>query len=331
MSGGEASSSASPSGATASTVAPDVLVVRGARKRYGTRDALDGVDLTLRGGEVYALLGPNGAGKTTLIRAICGRVAIESGTVSLLGADPRCDLDARHRLGLVPQEIALYPFLTARENLEVLGRLAGVSRGEIGAAVERALDWTGLSDRAGDRAARLSGGMRRRLNIAAGTLHRPRLLLLDEPTVGVDPAARDDVHRMLRTLRDSGMAVLLTTHDLEQAEQLADRIGILVDGRIHREGTLEALVHESFGDDKELTLTLAEEAGEPGRAVLEGAGLAANADPVRWSGTWTGGLEALSGLDARMRSAGLSTTELRVRDPGLRGVFRKLIGRELEP
>jgi ABC-2 type transport system ATP-binding protein len=302
-----------------------VLEVRGARKGYGSRRALDGVDLGLRPGEIYGLLGPNGAGKTTLIRAICGRVALDAGDVSVLGADPRVDPSARRRVGLVPQEIALYPYLTVRENLEVLGRLAGVSRREIAPAVERALEWTRLGSRAGNRAAQLSGGMKRRLNIAAGTLHRPRLLLLDEPTVGIDPVARDDVHDMLRTLRDAKLTVLLTTHDLEQAEQLADRLGILVDGRLHAEGTLESLVRESFGQAKELTLVLAHEADDAGRSALSAAGLVSDADPLRWRGTWAEGLEELS------RLAGLVTAELRLRDPGLRGVFRKVTGRELEP
>jgi ABC-2 type transport system ATP-binding protein len=307
-----------------------MLEVRDAARRFGKRSVLQGVSLEIRRGEILALLGPNGAGKTTLVRAICGRVGLDRGRVRIQGKDPRGRPAVRSALGLVPQEIALYPDLTVRENLEVLGRLAGIPQRKLGESVRQALVWTGLGDRSDDRAGFLSGGMQRRLNIAAGTLHRPALLLLDEPTVGVDPLARQVIHEVLVTLRDAGIGILLTTHDMEQAEELADRIAILSEGRICAEGTLTRLVREQFGDAQELTLTCSATPGGDARSLLESQGLTPLSDDVTWSGRLTGGLESLSRLGHRLTEAGVLVSELRVREPGLRGVFFRVTGREFE-
>jgi ABC-2 type transport system ATP-binding protein len=320
----------SETGLPAASPGPEPLLeVSRATKRFGSRGALAGLSFSLRPGEIFALLGPNGAGKTTLVRAICGRVRLDSGRVLLGGLDPRESSLARARLGLVPQELALYSELTVRENLEVLGRLAGVARRDLGKSVRRALAWTGLETRERDRAETLSGGMKRRLNIAAGVLHRPRLLLLDEPTVGIDPAARESIHEVLVSLREEGMTILLTTHDLEQAEELADRVGIVNEGRLLAEGAPGDLVRESFGRARELQVTLADDPGAEQRARLESEGLRCGSETAVWSGPLEGGLEALSALGERLAAAGLSVLELRVRDPGLRGVFFRVTGREL--
>jgi ABC-2 type transport system ATP-binding protein len=308
-----------------------VLDVRDAHKSFGSRQALRGISVSLRQGEILALLGPNGAGKTTLVRSICGRLELDSGSVRVLGHEPRTSPEARRRLGLVPQEIALYPDLTVRENLEILGRLAGVTRDAIGDAADRALDWTGLGERSGNRSGELSGGMRRRLNLAAGTLHEPALLLLDEPTVGVDPRAREDIHDLLRQLRERGMAILLTTHDLDQASELADRIAIQTEGVLRAEGSLDELVRASFGDAREVRVTLAATPDDSGSSLLGDAGLEPVSEDRRaWSGPLLGGLESLAEIGTRLAAAGLATEELRVREPGLRGVFFKLTGRELD-
>jgi ABC-2 type transport system ATP-binding protein len=313
-------------------VSAAALEVRDARRAYsgGTRQALAGVSLTLRRGQILALLGPNGAGKTTLIRSICGRVRLDGGEVRLGGADPRHERGAKRRLGLVPQEIALYPDLTARENLEVMGGLAGLSARASRTAAEEALAWVGLSERAGDRVRRLSGGMKRRLNLAAGVLHQPEVLLLDEPTVGVDPQAREQVHELLRDLRRRDVAVLLATHDLDQAEQLADRVALLVEGTIRAEGTLAELVERAFGDGRELVVQLAREPDQDGRRALESEGLAATQNPRAWAGRLSGNLDHIAELGRRISQAGLAVAELRVREPGLRGVFFSLVGRELD-
>jgi ABC-2 type transport system ATP-binding protein len=312
------------------SVGSAAVEVRGARRSFGDRVALNGVDLSLRPAGIYGLLGPNGAGKTSLVRAISGRLALEAGTIRVAGRDPTASPEARRALGLVPQEIALYPELSARENLEIFGALMGLRRSQRRTAVEWLLGRIQLSDRAEDRVETLSGGMRRRLNIAAGVVHRPQVLLLDEPTVGVDPAARDAIHRLLLELKREGMAILLTTHDLEQAAELADVVGILIDGEIRAEGRHDELVRQVFGDGKELIVSLASEPGGQGRSRLEGQGLRSSRDGRVWTGRLAGGLDDLSGLGARLEQEGLAVAELRVREPGLRGVFFHHAGREIE-
>jgi ABC-2 type transport system ATP-binding protein len=306
------------------------LEVDGALKSYGDRQALSGVDLSLRAGEIYALLGPNGAGKTSLVRAVSGRIRLDAGRVLLAGGDPVGDPSVRCRLGLVPQDLALYADLTARENLEIFGRLMGLSGRRARSASDHLLDRIGLADRAGDQVAILSGGMKRRLNLAAGVIHDPRVLLLDEPTVGVDPAAREDIHELLLDLRRDGLAILLTTHDLGQASELADRVGILIDGRLRSEGSVAELVQRVFGDGKELLVTLAVAPEETGRVHLEEAGLEPSRDRRVWTSLLLRGLDDLAAFTAGLEDAGLDVEEVRVREPSLRGVFFRLAGREID-
>jgi ABC-2 type transport system ATP-binding protein len=308
-----------------------LLEVCGAERAFDGRPALRGVDLRLRAGEIYGLLGPNGAGKTSLIRAICGRLRLDGGWVRLRGQDPKRHPEARRRLGLVPQDIALYPELSARENLEVLGRLLGLSSREARTSAAHALDTIGLADRSREPVAILSGGMRRRVNIAAGILHRPELLLLDEPTVGVDPSAREDIHELLHRLWKDGLAILMTTHDLDQAEELSHRVGILVEGHIRAEGAPETLVREAFGESKEVAVVLSGFLAAPGRAVLEAAGLQPAGNGTTWTGPLAGGLETFSSLGRQLSEAGVAVGEIRVREPGLRGVYFRFTGEELRP
>jgi ABC-2 type transport system ATP-binding protein len=303
-----------------------VLAVLEAHKSYGGRRALDGASLAVRGGEIYALLGPNGAGKTSLVRACYGRVRLDAGRVELFGGDTST---GRARLGLVPQELALYAELSARENLLLFGRLAGLGAAAARAAADTALAWTGLTERANARASTLSGGQQRRLNLAAGTLHGPGLLLLDEPTVGIDPEAREEIHALLRALRARGTAILLTTHDLEQAAELADRIGILVDGRVRAEGTPRSLVEQTFGSASEVLITLPAPADESAHALLAAEGLAAADGGRTFSGPLAGGLDRLAALGRRLAAGSVPVAEIRLRAPGLRGVFLRVAGREL--
>jgi ABC-2 type transport system ATP-binding protein len=307
-----------------------VLRVVRASRVIGHRAVLSEIGFVIERSQIFGLLGPNGAGKTSLIRAISGRLKLDSGTIELSGESPRENRQARRRLGLVPQEIALYSELTARENLAVFARLMGVSREEITPRVDWALERIGLLDRADDRVQTLSGGMRRRINIAAGILHNPEVLLLDEPTVGVDPSAREKIHEFLLELREEGLAILLTTHDLEQAAELSDRIGILVDGKLCASGSLDELIRKSFGDSKELTVTLSKQPGESGRSWLETRGLIAARDGKVWTGRLQGGLGNLSDLGNCLEKLGLSVEEIRVREPNLRGVFFHLAGREFD-
>ncbi|NGP51947.1 ABC transporter ATP-binding protein [Thioalkalivibrio sp. XN8] len=220
-----------------------VLEIDGLARRYGDQDALRGVSLALGAGECLGLLGPNGAGKTTLVRIIAGRVRPDAGRVRLLGRSLQPGGSAgREALGVVPQEIALYPLLTAVENLEVFGALQGVHGGELARRVDWALAFSGLEARRDDRVGTFSGGMQRRLNIACSVLHRPRVLLLDEPTVGVDPQSRERIWHMLDELRATGTSIVLTTHQLDEAENQCDRIVIIDHGRVIAAGTLAELV-----------------------------------------------------------------------------------------
>jgi ABC-2 type transport system ATP-binding protein len=228
-------------------------------KAFGSRRALDGVSLELRPAEVLGVLGPNGAGKSTLVRTIMGRVNPDSGSVTLFGKPaPAGDTEARASVGVVPQEIALYPNLTSHENLTVFGRYLGLSGIALDQAIKRSLDWAALSDRANEPVKTLSGGMKRRLNMAAGVLHRPRVLLLDEPTVGVDPQSRERIYQMIESLRADGVSLIYTTHYMEEAERLCDRIAIIDDGRVIAAGTKDELVRNTIGTKREVIVEFAD-------------------------------------------------------------------------
>jgi len=295
--------------------------VRDLSRRFGWTPALDGASLELRSGERLALLGPNGAGKTTLVRCLSGRVMPDSGSMELLGQVllPR---SGRESLGFVPQELALYPDLTARENLAAFGRFHGLQGAGLRDAVERALEWTGLSDRAGELTKTFSGGMKRRVNIACGVLHRPAVLLLDEPTVGVDPQSRERIFAMLDELRDRGTSILLTTHQLDEAEQRSDRIVIIDHGRVIAEGTLAKLIESTVGADRRVTFTLVASAPEV-------EGLRAGADAQELVGEVGDVALDLPRLLGRIRDAGGQVHDIDVRAPSLHSVFIHLTGREL--
>ncbi len=221
----------------------NVLECSDIRKTFGDFVAVDGVGFHIGAGETYGLLGPNGAGKTTTISIIAGLLERDGGTVLIAGEamDPEATAAKRH-VGLVPQDLAIYPDLDARENLRFFGRLYGLRGSELDHRVDEVLDIIELRDRANDRSDEYSGGMKRRLNIGIGLLHHPTLLILDEPTVGVDPQSRNAILESVERLGEEGMAVLYTTHYMEEAERLCDRIGIIDHGTIKAEGTQRDLV-----------------------------------------------------------------------------------------
>ena len=232
-----------------------MLHCEGLVKRFGGVTAVDGVSFEVATGETYGLLGPNGAGKTTTISLLCGLLDADAGHVEVLGerVGTRATGPRRH-IGYVPQDLAIYPDLTARENLTFFGKLQGMRGAELRARVGEVLEVTALEGRSDDRADDFSGGMKRRLNIGIGLLHRPRLLVLDEPTVGVDPQSRDAILASVEALSGEGMAVLYTTHYMEEAERLCDRIGIVDQGRLVAEGTRAQLIATLDGevDDPDL-------------------------------------------------------------------------------
>jgi linearmycin/streptolysin S transport system ATP-binding protein len=211
-------------------------------KRFGELVAVDGVSFEVKEGEIYGLLGPNGAGKTTTISMICGLLRPDGGGVAVADRDFWADPQAARRImGVVPQEIALYEELSGRENLEFWGRMAGLGAGDARRRAGELLAALSLADRARDPVKKYSGGMKRRINLGCALLHRPRLLLLDEPTVGIDPQARANILEFIRGLVREGTAILYTTHYLEEAETLCHRIGIIDHGRLLAEGTLADL------------------------------------------------------------------------------------------
>jgi ABC-2 type transport system ATP-binding protein len=313
-------------------------------KRFGQVTAVDGITLELHPGECLGLLGPNGAGKSTLIRSITGRVIPDSGSVSVFGA-PASSTAARNALGWVPQELALYRRLTCRENLESFGRFHGMARAALQPAIAWCLAWAALEDRASEPVKNLSGGMMRRLNMAAGLIHRPKLVLMDEPTTGVDPQSRNRIFEMIETLRAEGMSIVYTTHYMEEAERLCDRIAIVDRGRIVALGSREELVHQAFASRSQV---LARFAGPADRiaAWVESRGgtyveshvegnVAGRTDSPTDSRTNNvvqftveHPTEIVALLDSAVK-AGLELTDVTLRKPNLESVFLHLTGREL--
>ncbi len=221
----------------------DALVtVRGLTRRFGERTAVDGVSFAIGRGEIFGLLGPNGAGKSTTVNMLSTYLPPDGGEVTIAGHTLREGMTVKHLIGVVPQELALYDDLTARENLDFFARIYDVAKADRAARVQDALERVGLADRARERIKGFSGGMKRRLNLALGILHRPAFLMLDEPTVGVDPQSREKIFDIIRDLQREGTTLLYTTHYMEEAERLCDHIAIMDDGRIVASGTLEELL-----------------------------------------------------------------------------------------
>jgi ABC-2 type transport system ATP-binding protein len=301
----------------------DVLTVAGARKKFGNVVALDGAALTLREGELLALLGPNGAGKTTLIRAISGRVQLDAGEIRLFGK-PLTGRKTPPELGIVPQELAIYPSLTARENLDAFARMQGLTGADVGAQVQWALKVTALDDRAAEPVASFSGGMKRRLNIACGVIHRPRVVLLDEPTVGVDPQSRERIYDMLGELTRAGVSLLLTTHHLEEAEARCSRTVIIDHGKVIAAGTLPELVDQTVGRHRIVTLRV----DAPIASALPGVDVAAD-DPRMLRAKVANVARELPALLTAVAAQGREVEDVDVRGPSLQAVFIHLTGREL--
>ncbi|MGI9643406.1 MAG: ABC transporter ATP-binding protein [Acidimicrobiia bacterium] len=315
---------------TDSTTRENVLAVEGLTKRFDDLLAVDDVGFSIGRGETYGLLGPNGAGKTTTISMVAGLLESDAGEVHIDDEEmTTTSVATKALIGLVPQELAIYPDLTAKENLEFFGRLYGIQGKELASRVEDVLDVIGLTDRAGDRAKEYSGGMQRRLNIGVGLLHRPTLLVLDEPTVGVDPQSRNAILESVDRLSTEGMAVLYTTHYMEEAERLCDRVGIIDEGRIQAEGTRRELISlVGEGDRVRLIAT-----GDLDAAADAINGIAAvRAASVRNGGIDVVASEAGTTLPAILEAAGdrgAHITSVELSEPDLESVFLHVTGKAL--
>jgi ABC-2 type transport system ATP-binding protein len=307
-----------------------VLDCHGLRKTYGERVAVDGVGFTIARGETYGLLGPNGAGKTTTISIVCGLLDRDAGDVRVAGRLMRPGATAaKAAIGLVPQEVALYDNLTAAENLAFFGSLQGLDGAVLAERVTEALDIVGLTDRAHDRIHQYSGGMKRRANIAAGLLHRPQLLVLDEPTVGVDPQSRNAILESIEALGGEGLSVLYTTHYMEEAQRLCDRVGIIDEGRLVAEGTRRELVAQLGASDRvDVTVTGDVAAFAQACAALPGA-LGVDRRDGGVVVRAADGPAAIAGIVAAAERTGTAIAGIELTEPDLEDVFLALTGKAL--
>jgi ABC-2 type transport system ATP-binding protein len=305
-----------------------ILDVIDLHKRYGATVALERVSFDVEQGEMFGLLGPNGAGKTTLLSIVSCLLPATSGKVRILGRTVRAsDRDLRRHIGIVPQELALYGQLTARENLHFFGELYGLRGAELRRRVDEVLEAVALADRAGHRVDTFSGGMKRRLNLGAALVHRPELLLLDEPTTGVDPQSRNHIFEEVRRLNAAGVTVVYTSHYMEEVQALCPRIGIIDHGRLIACDTLPALLRQLEGLIRfrvpELTPELRRRLQElPGVKLIERDGQ----DPVLQCHDVPG---TLLRLLSALKDLHLDLTGLETEEPNLERVFLHLTGRAL--
>ncbi len=309
------------------SMAKPVLQVDTLRVNYGLRTVLKGLDLSIGSGEIFGLLGPNGAGKTTLVRSICGRVRPASGNILIKGRACR-DRQALRQIGLVPQEIALYQHMTARENLMTFGRLSGLSRKQTTEAMAFAIEASRLAEQVDDYVHTLSGGWKRRVNIAAAILHRPSLLILDEPTVGVDIDARNALHEVISDLSHTGLAVLLATHDLDQAQTLCGRVGFLRDGLLSPVGKPVELLQRAFGKRREVVLQLREPAPPEISNILSELGFTDHTKGLERRGLVEATPEQQAHLTEVLHQSDLNLKEIRFREPGLDSLFLQMTDAE---
>jgi ABC-2 type transport system ATP-binding protein len=306
-----------------------MIEVEHLRKSYGPLVAVDDASFTARPGEIFGLLGPNGAGKSTTLGCVCGLLTPTAGSIRVSGHDVVHDArKAKQTIGVVPQEVALYEELTARENLDYWGAVQGLAGARLKSAIQDALDATGLADRAKEPVKRFSGGMKRRLNFAAGILHKPKVLLLDEPTVGVDPQSRVRLLELVRAQAAAGACVLYTTHYMEEAETLCDRLAVIDHGRIIAQGSLEEL-RALLGERDLLRLTGSFPDSVPAALTAEPDLELLSLEPGQLRLSLARASERLPQLFQILASAGAEVRGTTLTRPNLESLFIKLTGKDL--
>lgn len=308
----------------------NVLEATGLVKSFGDLTAVDGVSFAISEGETFGLLGPNGAGKTTTISMICGLLEPDEGSVMVAGETISTrSTKGRSAIGLVPQDLAIYPDLTGEENLRFFGHLYGMGGDHLSKRAAELLDVVGLSERKDDLTKAYSGGMRRRLNIGIGLLHEPQLLVLDEPTVGVDPQSRNAILESVENLSGEGMAVLYTTHYMEEAERLCDRVAIIDEGRIQAEGTRRELV-ALVGEKDRVAITGSGDLARTAEKLRQVSGVTdTSASDHRIEILATDASAVLPEILAGVTGSGASISGVELEEPNLEAVFLHLTGKAL--
>lgn len=306
-----------------------MLTVQDLRKSFGDFQAVKGVSFSVEEGESFGLLGPNGAGKSTSINMITGLFPPSAGSIHINGIDViKTPKDAQKWIGVVPQEIALYQSMSARENLKFWGRMYGLSGRELEKSVEEVLDIIGLKDRAKDKVETFSGGMKRRVNIGAAILHKPKMLIMDEPTVGIDPQSRNHILETVKRLNSEGMTIIYTSHYMEEVEYLCERIGIIDHGQFIASGSISEL-RETIGDRSRIVLSI-----EKGSTDAEGLKKLLGHDDFQLGENelvmfHSQPQQILSELIQTVTKAGIKVTSVNIVEPNLESVFLHLTGRSL--
>ena len=309
----------------------NAVEVKQIKKSFGELQAVRGVEFSIASGEIFSLLGPNGAGKSTIISMLSGLLAPSEGDAAIMGHSIRTQPEAaKASLGVVPQDIALYPDLSARENLTFWGKMYNLRGPALKARVDEVLEIIGLSERQKDRVSTFSGGMKRRVNIGAALLHKPAVIIMDEPTVGIDPQSRRHILDNVKELNRQGMTVLYTTHYMEEAAELSQHIAIMDQGRIIASGTHDELI-KLVGDETRIDLTLNADAETvlPAWKATEGVARIDVLDGSKVTALVDDSNRVLPRLFEAAAKAGARITSVEIQEPNLETVFLHLTGRAL--
>lgn len=307
-----------------------LLKVVDLKKNFGSREVVRGVTFTVNKGESFGLLGPNGAGKSTTISMICGLIESSSGDVTVGGVSIKKNpLEVKRKIGVVPQDIALYPTMSAKENLYFWGRMYGLSRVEAKKRTEEVLEIVGLKERAKEKIENYSGGMKRRINIGAALMHRPELLIMDEPTVGIDPQSRNYILETIKKLNEEGMTVIYTSHYMEEVEYLCERIAIIDQGEVIASGTRDELCNRLVG-----ATSIQIKVNELSQEMIDKLGNIPNVQSMKADGELitihaTDARQVLGDAVAVVIQSGLQVLSVDVKEPNLESVFLQLTGRTL--